>query len=267
VSAQIADWRKTVDGLKDQLVRFNATEEALQAAVASLGSAGQNLPAEAQDLLFGQTATEAAGKLTQLSTVLTKADQIVTALESGATAVFHGTDVMLTSDVSSSSPADSSTPDDTSDESVDPSQHGLVRVGQLQIAGFIVAGLVALITIAYDLNTWLNGYYSHANQELKSKDFQDALAATKDMDPASRAAVFKALGIVDKDPPAKKDPLSWLQEAEEVFGDLAKAGVVAGAVGTIIYFREPIKMGIKALVAMVKGRRATNPRKRRRRYA
>ena len=98
VQSNIKDWRTALEGYKASLAAFQAKEQSAQDLEAALKPVADQLSPEAHELLYGQSAQDAVNKLALLPTLLSTAEAVISALESGEAAIFSGGDVQLATD-------------------------------------------------------------------------------------------------------------------------------------------------------------------------
>lgn len=261
VTSNIQSWRTVVDGYNEQYQAFITQETTTEQLAQTLLPAKGTLPPDLEELIFGPTAQAASDTLALLGEALQKADLLVSALESGAQAVFAGSDIQL-----------------APNQSV-PGLQGRPRLGSpLLVGGAVLAGLIALLTLCGSLVAWLFSYYQHIGQVTQSKAVQDALGtatgalqtlndpnATPEAKAAASQIVAAATDAAKKlAAQAPPDPFGGLSSVLAKFEQAASAvitGTLVVAVGYVVWRnREELLAAIKAL--WEKLTRKKNPRRR-----
>ena len=276
VQSNIKAWRTALEGYKASLAAFQAKEQSAQGLEAALKPVADQLSPEAHELLYGQSAQDAVNKLALLPTLISKAEAVISALESGEAAIFSGGDVQLATDAGAApqtveqqlqTPTDFSMMTAAGVDQDETGAQGIVSLGNpWAVAGLVVAGLIALLAIIGTIVAWLEGYYQHLGQVSQSDEINKLLAVANNPNstPEAREAAKKAIEELAKHPPP--DPLKPLAALGQELEELLKTGAyIAGGVALVLGGRwvwDNFGDEIKAWLKKTFGRK-TNPRRRR----
>lgn len=237
----IQDARNKLAAYKKQLDGFNAQELTLETVASTLYPYKDQLSAEAQDLLFGDTAQEASNKLSTGDTIIANVDHWLSELQSGnVKAIVQDGDVSF--------------------ETSTPTSVQGTYLAEIPVIAAGAVGLLAVFGILAAIVSWLYAYYQHANQVVQSDEVTKLLNTISDPNTSEQVKekLSDALGkLAGQKPP---DPFSGLTNT---LTTIVKVTAWTAGLGLAGY--AAVKWGPTLVAWLERKFRKTNPRRRRRR--